>query len=142
MKTLKRLIKNYAVICSVIALISCQQSTPESQVDSPKLELNNGEKWEVNRAMKPLLKEMEDQLHAYDPRNGNYRELAAQLNSSNGDLLKICSVKNGSREALQQWLMDWMAQLDNLTKARSRGEANKAVSALKNGFETYHRHFQ
>ncbi|SFC33770.1 hypothetical protein [Kaistella jeonii] len=106
-----------------------------------KLELNNGAKWTMNAEMKPFINEMEIQINAYKPENGDYKMLATNLSATNDNLLKSCTIKGTPHDVLHSWLMPHMEEIDKLKKATDREEANHIVKELKESMEKYHKYF-
>ncbi len=106
-----------------------------------KLELNNGAKWTMNAEMKPFINEMETQINAYQPENGDYKMLATNLSATNDNLLKSCTIKGTPHDVLHAWLMPHMEEIDKLKKAENREDANHIVGELKESMEKYHKYF-
>ncbi len=109
--------------------------------ESAKLELNNGAKWATNPEMKPWTSEMETQLNAYQPENGDYKMLGTNLNATNDNLVKSCTMTGTPHDALHAWLTPHMKDIAKLNKADNRDEANEIVRELKESMEKYHEHF-
>ena len=108
---------------------------------SVKLELNNGEKWAMNAEMKPYINEMESQVKAYDPVNGDFKMLGKNLSDTNDNLIKSCTIKGTPHDVLHAWLMPHMQEIDQLKKAENRDDANHIVGELKESMEKYHEYF-
>ena len=109
--------------------------------ESVKLELNNGEKWAMNAEMKPFINEMESQVKAYDPVNGDFKMLGKNLSDTNDNLIKSCTIKGTPHDVLHAWLMPHMQEIDQLKKAENRDDANHIVGELKESMEKYHEYF-
>ena len=109
--------------------------------ESVKLELNNGEKWAMNAEMKPYINEMESQVKAYDPVNGDFKMLGKNLSDTNDNLIKSCTTKGTPHDVLHAWLMPHMQEIDQLKKAENRDDANHIVGELKESMEKYHEYF-
>ena len=109
--------------------------------ESVKLELNNGEKWAMNAEMKPFINEMESQVKAYDPVNGDFKMLGKNLSDTNDNLIKSCTIKGTAHDVLHAWLMPHMQEIDQLKKAENRDDANHIVGELKESMEKYHEYF-
>lgn len=113
----------------------------EDQDESVKLQLNKGEKWEVNNEMKPFITETETLLSNYKPENGDYTILATNLNATNEKLVKSCTMTGVPHENLHIWLAPHMKEIEKLQKADKREDANKIVEELKESMEKYHLYF-
>lgn len=109
--------------------------------ESVKLELNNGAKWAMNAEMKPFINEMESQVKAYDPVNGDFKMLGKNLSETNENLIKSCTIKGTTHDVLHAWLMPHMELIDDLKKAENKEAGNKIVEELKESMEKYHEYF-
>lgn len=120
---------------------STSEKHSEEHSEDVKLELNNGAKWTMNAEMKPFINEMESQINAYKPESDDYKTLGNQLNSTNENLLKSCTIKGTPHNILHAWLMPHMEKIEHLNKAENKEEANKIVGDLKHSIEQYHQYF-
>lgn len=118
-----------------------EEAKSDDHDEHAKLELNNGEKWPVNNEMKPYVAKAETQLKAYQPESGDYKMLAADLSTSNDQLIKSCTMTGVPHDNLHAWLAPHMKKIEKLKKADNREEANKIVGELKESMETYHEYF-
>ncbi len=108
---------------------------------SANLELDNGKKWKTNTEMLPFIQEQERLIKAYDSDNGDYKKLAADLNSANEKLIKSCTMTGKSHDVLHVWLTDHMKNIDLLGNAVNKEEADQISDALEDSMETYHQYF-
>ncbi|QOW08987.1 hypothetical protein Q73A0000_00795 [Kaistella flava (ex Peng et al. 2021)] len=118
-----------------------EHATAEEHDESVKLDLNNGAKWPVNSEMKPHIAEMETQLNAYKPKNGDFKMLGTNLSATNDKLVKSCTMTGTPHDVLHAWLAPHMKEIDKLKKAENREDANKIVGELKQSMDTYHTYF-
>lgn len=118
-----------------------QEAKSDEHEEHTKLDLNNGKKWAVNDEMKPFVAEIETQLNAYEPKNGDYKMLASNLSTSNDNLVKSCTMTGVPHDHLHAWLAPHMKEIEKLKKAENRPEANKSVDELKESMEKYHAYF-
>ncbi len=109
--------------------------------EAAKLELNKGAKWIVNEEMKPSVAEGEKQLNAYQPENGDYKKLAADLSASTDKLVKTCTMTGVPHDNLHAWLAPHMKEIKKLQEADNREDANKIVGELKESMKKYHEYF-
>lgn len=105
------------------------------------LELDNGKKWKTNPEMLPFIQEQEKLIKAYDSDTGDYKKLAADLNSANEKLIKSCTMTGKPHDVLHVWLTDHMKNIDLLGKAVNKEEADHISDALEDSMETYHQYF-
>ena len=105
------------VVCSGILLAGCgnnpsqqgnadiEDSLESHQHDTQKIELNSGEKWNVNAEMKPFVIKGEELVSNFLKNNqSNYHELAGQLKEQNNHLIKSCTMEGKSHDELHKWL--------------------------------------
>lgn len=139
-------------LLSVYILFSCQSSNQEDNQQeivikeshvNATLELNNGEKWEVNEEMKPLILRSADILSTYQSNNAmNHQELAIQLKEQNTALIKNCSMQGQAHDALHKWLLPHMNLIERLHKAENDENASEIIEELQISFTTFNTYFQ
>ncbi|ADR22675.1 hypothetical protein MATR_34790 [Marivirga tractuosa] len=140
----------YLSIVLLFTMSACNNNTNEKNVAEKSqfqhdknelgIELNNGQKWEVNQEMKPPLERSEISLNKYDGKN--YEILAEQLKANNDELVKTCTMKGKSHDELHKWLHPHMKLTTSLLEAKNEKEADKIIQKLKNSFDTFHQYFQ
>ena len=109
--------------------------------DSP-LELNNGQKWEVNKDMKPHINQAEVILKEYiSAGDTDYKKLAKALKDQNAKLIKSCTMEGKSHDELHKWLHPHMALIGQLGKSKEKGEAQATIEEITQSFEEYHQYF-
>lgn len=139
----------YLSIALFFTMSACNSSTKEkSETKSPiqqdkndlGIELNDGQKWEVNQEMKPPLERSEIALDKYDGKE--YEILAEQLKANNDELVKSCTMKGKSHDELHKWLHPHIKLTNALLEAQNEKEADQINQKLKTSFDTYHQYFQ
>ncbi len=105
------------------------------------LELDNGNKWKTNTEMVPFIQEQERLLEAFDDDRDDYKVLASNLSAANEKLIKSCTMTGKSHDVLHVWLTDHMKNIDLLSKAANKEEADRITDALDNSLDTYHKYF-
>lgn len=110
---------------------------------SEAIELNDGEKWQVNEEMKPFIAESETLLKAFNAsESADYKTLATQLKAQNTGLIKSCTMKGKSHDELHKWLHPYMGQLEKLSDAADQEQAEQHLAEIEQSFQTYHTYFQ
>ena len=104
------------------------------------IELNKGEKWQVNAEMIPHVLAGEKLLNDY--KGGDYKKLAEQMDEKNTVLIQSCTMDGKSHEELHKWLHPHIELLASLGKAENEQTANAVIEQLKASFKTYHIYFQ
>jgi hypothetical protein len=135
--------KIYIVFIAVlIALLptSCGNSHKSHNQEAVQIELNNGQKWNVNSEMTPYILDAEQILMDYN--GSNQKGLAEQLNAKNKGLIKSCTMDGKSHEELHKWLHPHMQLIDALEDAKNKAETDQIISELKESFQTYHNYFK
>ena len=103
-----------------------QEATADDHADaSANLELDNGKKWKTNTEMLPFIQEQEKLIDAYDSDTGDYKKLAADLNSANEKLIKSCTMTGKSHDVLHVWLTNHMNTIQQLAKTENKEEAKQ-----------------
>jgi hypothetical protein len=125
------------LILAAFFALSCNNSANHDQV---AIELNNGQKWDVNAEMSPFILGGEMILKEYD--NANYKELAEQLKRENKKLIESCTMDGKSHEELHKWLHPHMQLIEDLGNADNDQQANEIIAQLNKSFQTYHNYFQ
>lgn len=121
---------------------ACEPKNTAKSSGSDTLQLNNGEKWNVNEEMTPYLKGMQGALLSYDVAEGDYTMLAETLHGYNKKLIKSCTMDGKSHDQLHVWLHPYLELTDALSKAKTADDAAQIVLKIKSSFETFNQHFQ
>lgn len=115
----------------------------ETETATEEIQLNSGEKWNVNEEMKPHIAESEDVLKNYiDSKSTDYKGLAAKLIEINSKLVNSCTMEGQSHEELHKWLHPHMELLEQLEKAKTPKEASDLITSIQASFETFHQYFK
>lgn len=134
MKILNRILP---ILFSGLLIWSCSS---KPQID---INLNEGEKWEVNSAMKPHIEKGEDILKAYEVNEDqDYLQLANKLKEQNQALIKSCTMKGASHDELHKWLHPHMDLISKLGKAENPEQAESIVDDLEDSFQVFHDFFK
>ncbi len=140
-----------------IALFSCGNSVEEeTQADhgsmvheehhynenSAGIELNNGEKWEVNKEMKPYVSNSQELLNDYiENQKNDYVALAEDLEQQSNLLIKSCTMEGKSHDELHKWLHPHMELVAALKNTNDENEAKILIARLEQSFGVYHQYF-
>jgi hypothetical protein len=136
---MKIYIISIAVLIALLAT-SCGNSHKSHNQEAVQIELNNGQKWNVNSEMTPYILDAEQILMDYN--GSNHKGLAEQLNAKNKGLIKSCTMDGKSHEELHKWLHPHMQLIENLDDAENTEEADIIIDELKTSFQNYHKYFQ
>ncbi len=107
------------------------------------IQLNKGEKWKINEEMKPHIQMSSDILNEYiNKRNLNYQKLSEELNAQNSALIKSCTMKGESHDALHNWLHPHMDLIKSLSNAHSEDEAQEIITRLEASYQSFNEYFE
>lgn len=123
-----------------------QQEEPHTtqylEESSEVIELNNGEKWIVNKEMTPFVSKCAELVNLYIQENKtDFKELAAQLKEQNDQLIKSCTMEGKSHDELHKWLHPHLELVKELENSPDEYTAKEIVLKLKQSNEVYHRYF-
>jgi hypothetical protein len=146
-------IKTIVITGIVLLLISCSTSEVENvdqngqsiATDSYKLdiELNEGEKWKVNKQMMPFLKSSEQLLIEFKKKeSSDYKILATELKETNNKLISSCTMKGKSHDALHFWLHPHLELVNELQDSKTEEEATLVMEKLNRSFLAFGNYFQ
>lgn len=136
---MKNLIKLFSVIMSLLFIAAACKSDPQQS----DINLNNGEKWQVNAEMKPHIKKGNELLTGFmAAKNKDYKNLAENLKTQNNRLIKSCTMKGESHDELHKWLHPHIELIEKLSKAENNEEAEAIIFKLQKSFENYEHYFQ
>lgn len=129
----------YSLLLFLVAFLmpACQQNHTASAI-----ELNQGERWQVNIEMMPAIKASRDLLQQYaESGDTDYQALATGLKKNNTQLIATCTMQGKSHDELHKWLHP---QLELVTKLESASpeEAPAIVAQLQASFQTFAQYFQ
>lgn len=115
----------------------------QEQTSELNIELNEGEKWEVNQEMKTPIATMKTELQSYiDSKSTDHQKLAIDLDSNTNLLIKTCTMKGKSHEELHKWLVPHIALVKELTDAKNEEQANQKVKAIQDLFVVFNQNFK
>lgn len=120
------------------------KETNENHPDEHEgVQLNNGEKWEVNREMRPHILDGIFFLNEYQANNdANYLQLAERLKEKNTSLIKSCTMKGEAHDELHKWLHPHMKLIEKLSLAENSEDASEIIQEIELSFQTFKAHFQ
>lgn len=141
---------------SVMLLWSCnnptEKSTTQQATQTPAenppaesaeaIELNNGEKWLVNKEMKPFVSKGEELVTSYiKEKKTDYNVLSEQLKEQNNQLIKSCTMDGKSHDELHKWLHPHLEIVKALATETDAAKAEKIVLQLQQSYQQYHQYF-
>mgnify|MGYP006945859490 CR=1 FL=1 len=141
--------KNSLYILAVVFLFNCgsneeccQHKTEGNSNIEHNINLNEGEKWEVNSEMKPFLIKGEKLLNEYvKSEDSDYKKLANNLMEQNSNLINACSMKGESHDELHKWLYPHMELIKKLKTIENEKKANQIIEDLNSSFKIYNTYF-
>ena len=111
--------------------------------DSDAIQLNNGEKWEVNADMLPPIQNMELQINAFiESDEKDYNLLAQGLKSDIDELTSSCTMTGQAHDELHKWLLPYIDLVNELLEAETEAEEVQQFENIQASFATYNQHFE
>lgn len=111
--------------------------------EAEKIELNNGQKWAVNVQMKPHIEKGRELLSSYLAENStDHKQLAADLQEQNSNLIKSCTMDGKAHDELHKWLHPHLELVKELSKTSSKNEADNLIAELQQSYKTYELYFE
>lgn len=138
-----------------IFLISCGESPKENRIsemdakeahhqgdESGGMELNNGQKWEVEANMRIYILTMESDLATFKGTTmADYKTLSERL-KKNIDLLSTnCTMTGKAHDELHKWLLPYIDLAKGLSEAQDEAEAARQLENIQISLNTYNQYF-
>lgn len=141
-----------------IMLSSCSNSTNEKSNNQTEvaehndhhhddeneaIELNNGEKWQVDANMITHIRNMENDVVSFTQvEQKDYKSLSEKLQSNIDLLTSNCSMKGKAHDELHKWLLPYIDLVKQLSEAKNETEATKQFENIQISFKTFNQYFQ
>ena len=107
------------------------------------IELNNGEKWEVDTNMITHIRNMENDVISFAKvEQKDYKSLSEKLQSNIDLLTSNCTMKGKAHDELHKWLLPYIDLVKELSEANNETEAEKQFENIQNSFTTFNQYFQ
>ena len=110
---------------------------------SEAIELNNGEKWQVNANMITHIRNMENDVVSYAKvEQKDYKSLSEKLQSNIDLLTSNCTMKGKAHDELHKWLLPYIDLVKEFSEAKDETEASKHFENIQISFTTFNQYFQ
>jgi len=111
--------------------------------ESTAIELNNGEKWTVDKDMMVHIRNMEKDVVAFGKNTGkDYATLAKKLLANIDLLTSNCTMTGKAHDELHKWLLPYIDLVGELEAAKNEEEAAKFFGELEHSFHTFNEYFK
>ena len=111
--------------------------------ESEAIELNNGEKWQVNANMITHIRNMENDVVSYAKvEQKDYKSLSEKLQSNIDLLTSNCTMKGKAHDELHKWLLPYIDLVKELSEAINEAEALQQFENIQTSFTTFNQYFQ
>ena len=111
--------------------------------ESEAIELNNGEKWQVNANMITHIRNMENDVVSYAKvEQKDYKSLSEKLQSNIDLLTSNCTMKGKAHDELHKWLLPYIDLVKEFSEAKDKTEASKHFENIQISFTTFNQYFQ
>lgn len=136
-------------------IIACNNQTEKKEVkelsktvlhehnDSNVIALNNGEKWKLDDKMLVHIRNMENDINAFEnTSNSDYKELAKKLQSNLDLLTSNCTMKGQAHDELHKWLLPYIDLVNVFSKTTNKQELVVQFKKIQSSFLTFNQYFQ
>jgi hypothetical protein len=142
------------ILVASILLFSCNsQSEKHSEAaektehhhddESEDIELNNGEKWQVDANMLTHIRNMGNDVVSFAKvEQKDYKSLSEKLQSNIDLLTSNCTIKGKAHDELHKWLLPYIDLVKELSEAKDETEATKQIENIQISFTTFNQYFQ
>lgn len=111
--------------------------------ESEAIELNNGEKWQVNANMITHIRNMENDVISFAKvEQKDYKVLSEKLQASIDLLTSNCTMTGQAHDELHKWLLPYMDLVEELSEAEDKIEAEKQFQEIQTSITTFNHYFQ
>ena len=111
--------------------------------ESEAIELNNGEKWQVNANMITHIRNMENDVISFAKvEQKDYKVLSEKLQASIDLLTSNCTMTGQAHDELHKWLLPYMDLVEELSEAINEAEALQQFENIQTSFTTFNQYFQ
>lgn len=111
--------------------------------ESEAIELNNGEKWQVDANMLTHIRNMENDVVSFAKvEQKDYKSLSEKLQSNIDLLTSNCTMKGKAHDELHKWLLPYIDLVKELSEAKDETEASKHFENIQISFTTFNQYFQ
>ncbi|MDX2361263.1 MAG: hypothetical protein QNK23_10680 [Crocinitomicaceae bacterium] len=130
--------------CLTLIISSCStEETQPSVYDTVKLELNDGEKWQVSpEMMLPMTTSMELIDSVALETKVDYTDIAEQLISNKSAFVSSCDMKGKGHDVLHSWLMPYIGLLDDLQQATTTAEQERIFDEILVAKSLFNEYFE
>ncbi len=110
---------------------------------SEAIELNNGERWPVDKNMVGYIRNMEADLETFSgTAPQDYKVLSEKLQTNLEALTSNCTMTGQAHDELHKWLLPFIDGVNTLSEANSTAAAAVEVKNLQTSFVTFNQYFQ
>jgi len=115
----------------------------QHNVEMQTIELNNGEKWQVDANMLTHIRNMENDVVSFSKvEQKDYQSLSEKLQSNIDLLTSNCTMKGKAHDELHKWLLPYIDLVKELSEAKNETEATKQFENIQISFTTFNQYFQ
>ncbi len=145
--------KKFSIIFSLTSLMffSCNNNSNEKPIEINQstsikidsIELNNGEKWNVDSNMIIHIRNMENEVYVFSKSNTrDYTSLSKKLQTNIDILTSNCTMKGQAHDELHKWLLPYIDLVTELSEAKENTIAQKSFQEIKNSFIIFNQYFK
>lgn len=152
------ILKFISVAVLSLALFSCNNATKESPVANEKatqesehhhhdeetaIELDNGQKWTVDKEMMVHIRNMEQDVAAFGKNaKKDYAVLSKKLLANIDLLTSNCTMTGKAHDELHKWLLPYIDLVGELESAENDDKAAEFFKEVEHSFHTFNEYFK
>lgn len=122
-----------ATVYIIVALSFSGCVKDKNDVSHANIELNDGEKWKVDKAMLEYIVAMEVAVNDFEP-DGDINKLKGILQDNLKGVTSNCTMEGKAHAELHKWLIPLMESTDDV-------DDKESIEGLKQHFITFHTYF-
>lgn len=112
-------------------------------LDSEKIVLNKGEKWEVEVKMMKIIRGIESDAVNFKGKSlSEYTILADSLDSKLNNLTSNCTMTGQAHDELHKWLVPFMEKVDSFASIKSVESGKQFVKTIIQDFKLFNTFFK
>lgn len=150
------ILKYISVAVLSLVLFSCNNASKESPVAKEKttqesehyhdgstaIELNNGEKWTVDKDMMVHIRNMEKDVVAFGKdAKKDYAAISKKLLANIDLLTSNCTMTGKAHDELHKWLLPYIDLVGELEAAENETKAAEFFEEVEHSFYTFNEYF-
>jgi hypothetical protein len=108
-----------------------------------EIELNNGQKWKVDKAMMEIIRKMERDINSIsESSNKDHSELGKKLQANIELLTSNCTMKGKAHDELHKWLLPFIDLVNEYSNNKDLKKSETYYSQLQISMKNFNHYFK